>query len=35
MIDLVLLSDLNYAEAFRELTRRARGVVHDEDGLFL
>ena len=35
MTDLVLLSDLNYAEAFRELTRRARGVVHDEDGLFL
>jgi hypothetical protein len=35
MTDLVLLSDLNYAESFRELTRRARGVVHDEDGLFL
>lgn len=29
----ILLSDLNYAEALRELTRRAGGVVHDEDGL--
>jgi ribosomal protein S18 acetylase RimI-like enzyme len=35
MTDHVLLCDLNYAEAFRELTRRARGVVHDEDGLFM
>jgi len=30
---LVLLSDLNYAEAYRELTRRAGGTVRDEDGL--
>jgi hypothetical protein len=29
----ILLSDLNYAEALRELTRRAGGVVHDEDGV--
>lgn len=29
----ILLSDLNYAEALRELTRRAGGVAHDEDGL--
>ena len=29
----ILLSDLNYAETLRELTRRAGGVVHDEDGL--
>ena len=31
----VLLSDLNYAEAMRDLTRRAGGVVLDEDGLLL
>ena len=30
---LVLLSDLNYAEANRELTRRAGGTVLDEEGL--
>lgn len=29
------LCDLNYAEAMRELTRRAGGAVHDEDGLLL
>ncbi len=29
------LSDLNYAEALRELARRSGGVVHDEDGLML
>jgi ribosomal protein S18 acetylase RimI-like enzyme len=29
----ILLSDLNYAEALRELSRRAGGVVHDEGGL--
>jgi ribosomal protein S18 acetylase RimI-like enzyme len=34
-MSLVELSDLNYAEATRELTRRAGGVVHDEDGLML
>jgi ribosomal protein S18 acetylase RimI-like enzyme len=33
--ELVELSDLNYAEANRELARRAGGVVHDEDGLLL
>jgi ribosomal protein S18 acetylase RimI-like enzyme len=31
--ELIELSDLNYAEAMRELARRAGGVVHDEDGL--
>ena len=31
----VLLSDLNYAEAMRDLTRRAGGAVLDEDGLLL
>lgn len=31
----ILLSDLNYAEAMRELTRRAGGAVLDEDGLLL
>jgi GNAT superfamily N-acetyltransferase len=30
---LLELSDLNYAEAMRELTRRAGGTVVDEDGL--
>src|SRR5438132_10904811 len=29
------LSDLNYAEALRELARRSGGIVHDEDGLML
>jgi ribosomal protein S18 acetylase RimI-like enzyme len=29
----ILLSDLNYAEAMRDLTRRAGGTVLDEDGL--
>src|SRR5262249_32709714 len=33
--DLRELCDLNYAEALRELTRRAGGVVHDEGGLLL
>jgi ribosomal protein S18 acetylase RimI-like enzyme len=33
--DRILLSDLNYAEAMRELTRRAGGAVLDEDGLLL
>lgn len=31
---LIELSDLNLAEAYRELTRRAGGTVLDEDGLF-
>ena len=35
MSTLVELSDLNYAEALRDLARRAGGVVHDEDGLML
>jgi GNAT superfamily N-acetyltransferase len=33
--ELIELSDLNYAEAMRDLSRRAGGVVHDEDGLLL
>jgi ribosomal protein S18 acetylase RimI-like enzyme len=33
--DLIELSDLNYAEAMRDLSRRAGGAVHDEDGLLL
>jgi ribosomal protein S18 acetylase RimI-like enzyme len=33
--DLIELSDLNYAEASRELARRAGGTVLDEDGLLL
>lgn len=33
--DLTLLCDLNFAEANRELARRAGGAVHDEDGLLL
>lgn len=33
--ELVELSDLNFAEAFRDLSRRAGGVVHDADGLML
>jgi GNAT superfamily N-acetyltransferase len=32
---LIELSDLNYAEATRELTRRAGGAVLDEDGVML
>jgi ribosomal protein S18 acetylase RimI-like enzyme len=31
--DLIALADLNHDEAYRELTRRAGGVVLDEDGL--
>ncbi|MFN8545480.1 MAG: GNAT family N-acetyltransferase [Candidatus Binatia bacterium] len=31
--ELILLSDLNMAEAFRDLSRRAGGVVEDRDGL--
>lgn len=31
--ELILLADLNMAEAYRELSRRAGGVVLDEDGL--
>src|SRR5262245_49354223 len=33
--ELVQLSDLNYAEALRDLSRRAGGAVLDEDGLLL
>ena len=33
--ELIELSDLNFAEANRELARRAGGVVLDEDGLLL
>lgn len=33
--ELIELSDLNFAEATRELARRAGGAVHDEDGLLL
>jgi hypothetical protein len=33
--DLIELSDLNYAEAQRELARRSGGVVHDEGGILL
>lgn len=33
--DLIELCDLNFAEASRELARRAGGAVHDEDGLLL
>jgi hypothetical protein len=33
--ELIELSDLNYAEANRELSRRASGAVLDEDGLLL
>lgn len=33
--ELIELSDLNFVEATRELTRRAGGAVHDEDGLML
>ena len=31
--EILELSDLNYAEALREMSRRAGGVVHDEDGV--
>jgi hypothetical protein len=33
--DVLLLSDLSYAESLRELTRRASGAVLDQDGLML
>ena len=33
--ELMELSDLNYAEAMRDLSRRAGGAVLDEDGLLL
>src|SRR5262245_2976174 len=33
--ELVELSDLNFADAFRDLSRRAGGPVLDEDGLML
>jgi ribosomal protein S18 acetylase RimI-like enzyme len=33
--ELIELSDLNFAEANRELARRAGGAVHDEGGLLL
>jgi hypothetical protein len=33
--ELIELSDLNFAESFREQSRRAGGAVHDEDGLLL
>ena len=33
--DHLALSDLNYAEALREMSRRSAGAVHDEDGLLL
>ncbi|MEW6269626.1 MAG: GNAT family N-acetyltransferase [Thermodesulfobacteriota bacterium] len=33
--ELVELCDLNFAEANRELSRRAGGATHDEDGLML
>jgi ribosomal protein S18 acetylase RimI-like enzyme len=33
--ELIELSDLNFAEANREFSRRAGGTVHDEDGLLL
>jgi ribosomal protein S18 acetylase RimI-like enzyme len=31
--EMIELSDLNLAEAYREMSRRAGGVAHDEDGL--
>lgn len=34
-MSLLQLSDLNYAEALRELARRSGGIVHDQDGLML
>lgn len=33
--EVLLLSDLNYAEAMRELTRRSGGTVLDDEGLML
>jgi ribosomal protein S18 acetylase RimI-like enzyme len=33
--ELIELCDLNFAEANRELARRAGGAVHDEDGMLL
>lgn len=33
--ELIALSDLNYAEAMREITRRGNGIVHDEGGVLL
>jgi hypothetical protein len=33
--EVIELSDLNFAEAMRDLSRRAGGVVHDADGLML
>ena len=33
--ELILLSDINMAESYRELSRRAGGTVLDEDGLVL
>jgi ribosomal protein S18 acetylase RimI-like enzyme len=33
--ELIELCDLNFAEANRELSRRAGGATHDEDGLLL
>jgi len=33
--ELIQLCDLNFAEANRELSRRAGGAAHDEDGLLL
>jgi ribosomal protein S18 acetylase RimI-like enzyme len=33
--ELIELSDLNFAEAMRDLSRRAGGTVHDDDGLLL
>src|SRR5262245_5440785 len=33
--EVIELSDLNFAEAMRDLSRRAGGVVHDADGVML
>ena len=33
--EIIELCDLNFAEALRDLARRAGGAVHDEDGLLL
>ena len=35
LAEQIELSDLNYAEAMRDLSRRAGGIVHDEDGVLL
>ena len=35
MAEIIECADLNFAEAMRDLSRRAGGVVHDEDGLVL